>query len=781
MTERPSLFQRLKQARVVQVLVVYLGASWGVLQLADVLTNTAGLPRWVGALTLLLLAIGLVIILATAWVQSLPSTTAAEEAGERPSDWQIAPADVLASLKSGRLPHLTWGRAILGGVVALSLLFGGAGVYVLVTGGVAPRLGPTEVAAGEAATGIAVVPFNVTGGQDLALWREGMVDLLSTNLDGLGGFRTIDSRTVMARWHEKVRGDAPPDLRTVLEAAAATDARYGLVGALVGNPAGIRLSAEVYDLSTGKKVAEASEEGAAENVLDLTNRLSVALVRGLMGSSGSTLVQSERLDALTTSSLPALRAYLVGEAAMRRADFADAVAEYERAVGLDSLFALGWYRLSDAYGWLEDIGSPTGARAADRALSMLGRLPAREQILVRASEAARLGDASFFQTLRDAVQRYPDDPDIWYNFGDFIYHVALPVGLATRDQSAEAFDRAIALDPGFGPYQVHPIEFAIARGDRADAEARVARYEEATQKGDQRHITEYDIAIPLLLGDSAEAATAVQTSLGVDLGIVGRIRTELANRTDLNDRVTDLEWANRGRAGADHQWILYLLDTEGRIARADRLLDSLDLPASVKGIATGYALGTWTTAKDLPHRDVARPSTCEAPAVSGSCQMFVGWGLARSGDVAGAKVSARILRTHAGEARDSNAVRTIGMEADVVEGAIAAAEGRAADARRLLRLVVQTPGVPGSLARMSLAEVELAAGNTSEATTYLEGELGTYDGPHATLILARMHDKRGEIGEAKRYYRSFVTMTRRGDQDLPEIVEARAALQRLGG
>jgi len=44
-----------------------------------------------------------------------------------------------------------------------------------------------------------------------------------------------------------------------------------------------------------------------------------------------------------------------------------------------------------------------------------------------------------------------------------------------------------------------------------------------------------------------------------------------------------------------------------------------------------------------------------------------------------------------------------------------------------------------------------------------------------------MHDGRGEAEEARRYYRSFVAQTRRGDPDLPEIMEAKAALQRLGG
>ena len=124
----PTLWARLKRAHIVQVLVVYLGASYAVIEIAQMLQETAGLPDWVTGFALLLLIIGFVVVTATAWVQSLPTTTAAEQAGERPTDWEIAPGDVVASLVAGKLPHLTWGRAILGGILAISLLFGGAGI-----------------------------------------------------------------------------------------------------------------------------------------------------------------------------------------------------------------------------------------------------------------------------------------------------------------------------------------------------------------------------------------------------------------------------------------------------------------------------------------------------------------------------------------------------------------------------------------------------------------------------------------------------------------------------
>ena len=65
-------------------------------------------------------------------------------------------------------------------------------------------LTPEEAIAADAAPGIAVLPFTVND-PDLATWREGMVDLMTVNLDGVPGLRPIASRTVLARW----RSEAP--------------------------------------------------------------------------------------------------------------------------------------------------------------------------------------------------------------------------------------------------------------------------------------------------------------------------------------------------------------------------------------------------------------------------------------------------------------------------------------------------------------------------------------------------------------------------------------------
>jgi hypothetical protein len=65
----PNVAERMRASRVWGVLAVYLGASWVVLQIVDVVKQNLGLPDWVFPFALLLLLIGLPIILATALLQ----------------------------------------------------------------------------------------------------------------------------------------------------------------------------------------------------------------------------------------------------------------------------------------------------------------------------------------------------------------------------------------------------------------------------------------------------------------------------------------------------------------------------------------------------------------------------------------------------------------------------------------------------------------------------------------------------------------------------------------
>jgi tetratricopeptide (TPR) repeat protein len=459
----PSLIERLKRARAAQVAVVYLGASWFALQLVDTVQDMLSLPQWIGPVTILLLVVGLVVVVATAWVQSLASTTAAEEAGDVPTDWQIAPSDAIASLKAGRLPHLTWGRAALGGVVSLSLAIGAAGGYVLLTKGT-PALGPEPIGAASVAAGVAVLPFTVNG-PGLDAFAEGMVSLVSTNIDGVDGLRSVNPRTVLSGWSEAFGESDVVSLDDALRAAGATGARYAVLGDAVSTGGTVRLSAELYDLADGSSVGEGGAEGDLDAILSLIDAMSVDLLRTLVaesGTQGATGIQ--RLDGLVTSSIEALNAYLEGEAHFREGRTTEALEAYERAVAADSLFALGWSRIASALGWI-DPGSAGLADARERSLTLADRLPAREAALVRGyADVSRFtATPGVLDDLKLHVRRFPDDPEGWAVLGEYYLHVSAVVH--TEDDVAEAITRAVDLDPGFAPYYIHLLRYQVGVGD----------------------------------------------------------------------------------------------------------------------------------------------------------------------------------------------------------------------------------------------------------------------------------------------------------------------------
>ncbi len=274
--------------------------------------------------------------------------------------------------------------------------------------------GPTPPAnATDPAPAIAVLPFTVRG-QGLEVWREGMVDLLSMGLDGAGGLRAIDSRTLLARWNEEIRGETVADLALALGVARRTQARYALVGSAVAAGSRIRFAADAYDLESGRSVGQVQVEGPPDSVLALADRLGMQTLRMILEKDPGE-VPAIDLAGVTTSSLLALKAYLEGEAHFRRSEYRGAQEAWERAVRADTLFALAYFGLVEAYAWYED-GDPDKAREAlERSRRLADRLPSPEKTLVRAQWT---GTPDQVLAIEEAVRDHPDDAGAWYALGE---------------------------------------------------------------------------------------------------------------------------------------------------------------------------------------------------------------------------------------------------------------------------------------------------------------------------------------------------------------------------
>ena len=194
---------------------------------------------------------------------------------------------------------------------------------------------------------VAVVPFRIAGADaSLAYLREGMLDLLGAQLTGDGGPRATDARSVMSIWRRQV-GDEHDDLPqdSALLLARQLGAGRLLLGGIVGTQDRLVINASLLEVPGGGARAAASVAGKSDSLGVLIDRLASQLLAREAG------VATGRVAELTSTSLPALRAYLQGQAAYRRGGYGEAVEWFDRALEQDSTFALAALGLVLAGTW----------------------------------------------------------------------------------------------------------------------------------------------------------------------------------------------------------------------------------------------------------------------------------------------------------------------------------------------------------------------------------------------------------------------------------------------
>jgi serine/threonine-protein kinase len=313
---------------------------------------------------------------------------------------------------------------------------------------------------------IAVAPFEVLDPK-LALWREGLVDVLSRKLDGAGPLRTVSPTVVVRRWMGRADPAAASELGRRTGAGLVV---FGTVTA-EGHDS-VRVTAAVAHTPSGRVLAEVQQRDAADRLDRLVDSLTVALLRKIGGPVARSMA---RLGSVGTSSLPALKAFLQGEQYYRRTAWDSALAAYRQAVQTDSSFAVAWRRMAEVVGWRVLGGDSLAEVYALRAAALNRGLAPRDSVLIQADSlmfalfrgsedtAWRAHHARLFATLNEAARRYPEDPDMWYELGDANVHFRL-VGRTTPEQTLAFFDRSIALDSSLGRTYLHPIELALELG-----------------------------------------------------------------------------------------------------------------------------------------------------------------------------------------------------------------------------------------------------------------------------------------------------------------------------
>ena len=310
---------------------------------------------------------------------------------------------------------------------------------------------------------VAVFAFDGRGSPLTGELARATAELLTASLDGGTGLTAVTAPA-----------DAQPEIKTlsadssVIDAASAArtagrlGARLFVLGRIVEVGGRLRVTAALYDRARAEPTARASAEGSASEMFEVVDKVAAQLLAGRFPGTRGALA---RVAATTTSSLPAVKAYLSAEQQMGGGRFAAALDQLRGAVRLDSTFAFAYYRMSHA---AELIGDVNGSReAAASAVRFSGKLDDQYRKVVAAAAANQQGDILGAERAYGRLTiDYPQDADAWFGLAESQFHLN-----AYRGQSAaaarDAFMRVVELDNRHVEALVHLARIEALRGDSA--------------------------------------------------------------------------------------------------------------------------------------------------------------------------------------------------------------------------------------------------------------------------------------------------------------------------
>jgi tetratricopeptide (TPR) repeat protein len=393
------------------------------------------------------------------------------------------------------------------------------------------------------AVSVAVAPFEVLDPQ-LNLWKEGMVDVLSRNIDGAGAIRSVPPSASIKKW------EGHADRTVATQFGKRLGAQIVVYGQL--QPAGrdlVDAKAWVVDVTHDAQPIEIQFRDSSARMDRVTDSLSVRIL-GAIGRDHGT-----RIASLGSGSLPAIKAFLQGSQYFRRTQWDSAAAAFREAVSLDSTFGIAYLHLAQAIGWQKGAGDPEGNLANQKAGRSIrpGLSPHDSLFLTAVGHYGRVnarGVRNMVEThaaiaaMQAAVDTYPKDAEAWYMLGDMRYHGDLTV---TDREALNYFDHAIAADSDFAPAYIHAIELASRYG--ADA---ARKYAEAYLRRDPRDVEGEGIRLAALAINPKTTPQQLQAAIDtLPPRVVQKAYIAIARMPDTSDVAIHLIRGAIGRVSPD--------------------------------------------------------------------------------------------------------------------------------------------------------------------------------------------------------------------------------------
>ena len=366
-----------------KAMLMYVLAFIVVAVVAKAAIVAVGLPEWVFPGSLIVMALGLPVILFTAYVHRTTRRVLGATPTYTPGGTPTLAQGTMQQLAIKASPHVSWRRAAMGGAVAIAgfvLLIGG--YMVLRAMGIGPA--GSLLAAGTLAQDAKILVADLQSPASDTTLGPVVTDAFRTALGQSQSVTVVQAAAVRDALR---RMERPADTRIDFALAREIATREGIKAVMDGSLLGVGgryvIALRLVSAQTGDELATFRE--TAENqseILPAVDRLAKE-VRAKIGESLKHVQSAPPLEQVTTSSLDALKKYVQGVRVIGEGDFTKGAALLEEAVAIDTGFAMAYRKLGVEYG-----NRDMRAKAVDyyeRAFRHMDRLTDAERYLLLGS------------------------------------------------------------------------------------------------------------------------------------------------------------------------------------------------------------------------------------------------------------------------------------------------------------------------------------------------------------------------------------------------------------
>jgi TolB-like protein/Tfp pilus assembly protein PilF len=458
MQRKRSLLAELQRRNVLRAGVLYAGAVWALAQGLAQLLPLFGDYEWIARWFVIAGIVGFPFWIAFAWFYEFTPQGLKRES-------EIAGDDSIAHSTGRKLDK--WIIAVL--VIAVVLLL--TNTFVWRKGaGLSNDAGSSSSSA--SLKSIAVLPLlNESGDASQDYFSDGLSEEL---ISALGQVRTL--KVIGRNSSFQFRGRAQDD-------TAGIGAKLGVATLLEGTVRKqgneVRIVASLIKASDGSQLWSQTYDRQLKDVFAVQSDIATSVANALKASVFGGAVAAT--DKPPSGNLAAYDAMLQGRwyaERRNRADYFKAVDYYQKAIKLDSDYALAYARLAIAQQWFIDWEARTDER---KVTSVQARANAHKAVELAPQSALALGALGINQawsdfdyaaaepTLKKAVALDPSNAETLYQLAD------VTACLGRLDEAIGMMRKVLVMEPLNASFHFYTGQFLMAAGRYGGAEAELKR------------------------------------------------------------------------------------------------------------------------------------------------------------------------------------------------------------------------------------------------------------------------------------------------------------------